>query len=472
MVLPTKNKVKCSTKKQIYVVERKSTQSTLGKLVRVVDSTYQSGFNDGENAVRRNKVNKWIPLCDEWLKTFKWAGKRNNAYGCLKCEATGSTTSWGKFRVGTGHSSNERPVMKSMFVQHEKTEVHREAMREAERGQALVGTPTSNELETVVENIRTNGSCGTIACVSDGVDLKIGRKKKRKMLYCVAEAMRDAHRARVAASSTLGLMQDERKGRLLVRFKSCTTDLKGYRGILGQKKVANSTAESLKDQTLKLIRRFCTMRRRIPHKPKKRSVRPRLRVADHRRILKITEFFAADGAENEQLAGRLMKEAKSQTTMGLWRSTCPNLRIVERDRAHALRRVTKRPWTADKRLARVIDKVFFSKHSVTRLIQYSHVFKEWHHDNLARQTNKTTDSNRTTDLGFAPQRFDSSQVPLGRAVTGFEALLCTASQISEHRQGSTEGKNACAFLEFIDERQALLMACLADAADEADIITR
>eukprot|EP00969_Alexandrium_andersonii_P046980 2061307-Alexandrium_andersonii.AAC.1 len=69
-------------------------------------------------------------------------------------------------------------------------------------------------------------------------------------------------------------------------------------------------------------------------------------------------------------AGSLLREGDApEGAAGSWRGPLPNLRIVARDAAHASRRVTKRPWTADPFLKDVVERTIFAKNSPTRLLQ-------------------------------------------------------------------------------------------------------
>ena len=55
-----------------------------------------------------------------------------------------------------------------------------------------------------------------------------------------------------------------------------------------------------------------------------------------------------------------------------------NLRFINRDRAHASRRVVKRPWTADDTLMGVHQQLINNKDSMTSVIENSHVLKIWY----------------------------------------------------------------------------------------------
>ncbi len=77
------------------------------------------------------------------------------------------------------------------------------------------------------------------------------------------------------------------------------------RGVLGQCKLTRFCAAGLRDATLLILRRFCTPRWATPLKRKgapKAALRDDL-MAD---IIPKIEVFAADGAADEQKAGRML----------------------------------------------------------------------------------------------------------------------------------------------------------------------
>ena len=69
-----------------------------------------------------------------------------------------------------------------------------------------------------------------------------------------------------------------------------------------------------------------------------------------RRILERVEMFSADGAPNEQLAGRLLHTSVDRSSSA---KKLPNLKMVIRDKVHATRRLTQRTFKVDALLAGV-----------------------------------------------------------------------------------------------------------------------
>jgi hypothetical protein len=126
--------------------------------------------------------------------------------------------------------------------------------------------------------------------------------------------------------------------------------LETRRGTLGQIKLTSGNADGLRDSTLTVIRRFCTPGYGAPYR---KTTEQTLDEALITHVVNHIEQFTADAAADEQLAGRLLQNAG---TRDAWDGLC-NLKIITRDRAHASRRITKRPWSADTYLNMVMTKL-------------------------------------------------------------------------------------------------------------------
>lgn len=101
--------------------------------------------------------------------------------------------------------------------------------------------------------------------------------------------------------------------RLLVRYCAVNPSFKIRRGILGQAHLQKGTAEGLRDTTLALIRRFCTPGWARPQA--KNSNRAKSLKLDEKlmeAVVSKIEVFAADGAADEQKAGRLLMEVDAR----------------------------------------------------------------------------------------------------------------------------------------------------------------
>ena len=92
-----------------------------------------------------------------------------------------------------------------------------------------------------------------------------------------------------------------------------------------------------------------------------------------------TTVWNSDAAADEQLAGQESK---------IWspssddvRPLLPSLKFVNRDKAHASRRVIQRPWFADA----VLKSVYTHFTAIMAAVQKSHVLKKWYVEFQTRQ---------------------------------------------------------------------------------------
>lgn len=168
------------------------------------------------------------------------------------------------------------------------------------------------------------------------------RFKKRQLVYCLAEGCRQATADYLLGAESMSIHQDSRKARLAVRFRAAAGVSLDFRwGFLGARNLAlaqDLSASGIRDGTLNIIADFAEPSDPPPHKVRmQRRQMPKLRA----HILRTVELFNADGAADEQLAGNLLKQS------------FPNLVVVNRDRAHACRR-----------LGRALARVTLIKHAI------------------------------------------------------------------------------------------------------------
>ena len=78
----------------------------------------------------------------------------------------------------------------------------------------------------------------------------------------------------------------------------------------------------------------------------------------------------------------------------------------------------------------------------------------------------------TTQLGAAKHRFESWQRPMVQFILTLPAFVQVAQKIAIMRHGKEEARDATSFLEGLTEEKVLLLAMLADAADECLVVTR
>ena len=399
--------------------------------------------------------------------------------GCKFCSAAGCKGRLAKFAV-------QQPLFCNL-LEHQQGVAHRMSCKTPVKlpgGTLPAHAPSKEEFAAVWDFVVRHHSHGREGIPGIGT-----WRKTRRMEWCLAEARRVLDRRFMSTATVASLMQDGRGNNLLIRLVATNKQLDVRRFVMGLERDCGSGAVAVRDATVLAIRRFCTKNDRPPPR-NTTQLDTGTRHLDTEllgHIERVIEVFVADAAGDEQVAGRELQRSSSASIPSL-----PNLHLVLRDKAHAARRVTSRPWKADAYNQNVAFEFVWKRHSITNLIQHSHIFKSWFVVNetsvqrrlvqeaqhRAGQGVQAIDnvpilSCAFKDLQLAKQRFDSTQKPMGRFCLSFEAIVLTSMQIATRRAGKPEGKAAIGFLHFCSDLEHVLqMGMLADAGDEGMMFTR
>ena len=195
---------------------------------------------------------QWLRKRKRWQADFPWLCSAQSAggrwgLGCVACHAAGADGVMAKFRC------SRYPLLRALFVQHDKTAAHRAAMEGVRQGATA---PSAEHFRPVLGAIRSNQHRQPISGVA-------GLHKISKMRWCLAEAARELDRRFLRTAASVTVFQDGRKGALLVRFKGANKRLDTRRGVLGIARV-HGDAFALREATLTVLRRFCTSMRGAP----------------------------------------------------------------------------------------------------------------------------------------------------------------------------------------------------------------
>ena len=170
----------------------------------------------------------------------------------------------------------------------------------------------------------------------------------RTTVFVLAEAVRMINRQFFKSpGAVLSLNQDARGRWLCVRFVGANDALERRQGLLGFVDLAplvDTFAENLCQATTHAIWLSCcpgSFRGVLAERASEEEIH-RSTVG----VLEATEVYNADGAANEQLAGTLL-EGLRLDDLRLDEPMLPNVKAVNRDRAHAARTMPKRGWAAD-----------------------------------------------------------------------------------------------------------------------------
>jgi hypothetical protein len=315
----------------------------------------------------------------------------------------------------------------------------------------------------------------------------VSRNKQRKVVYCLAESIRQLTRKVLRGADVACLMQDCRKGRLQIRFSCCSPSMTSTRGVFGEANLARDfdcSADGIKQGTLQILKNYCTPRSSLPFK--RTSMKPyktKRLVVLYRHVCRIVELFTADAAADEQLAGAKLRDEpadlvtfagsleESRAENG-YKVAFPHLRIVNKDTTHAARRIISRTLYADEFMKDIMWRFIKSRSSIAQRIQHSQIFSERFRANVQAVNGEVGMSGKIKNLRAAQHRHESLQTPLGRSVLFCKALLVTAEQIANERRGKPEGQDCLEFMQFISTEVLVQLAMMADCSDEIMMLIR
>ena len=289
----------------------------------------------------------------------------------------------------------------------------------------------------------------------------IGTKgKMTKMVWCIAESMRDLDRSFVKGQKSSSLMRDDADGRMHIRLCSTNSKFDKRLFFLGQAHTSEvgSSAEAKTGNTEAVYRSFATSGNAPLCKKGSQNFFDN-ELFDHMRNTLHQVSF--DSASNEVLSGRLMKTGIDSRV-----AFAPNICTLNRDRTHGCRRILSRIVAADPYLQDVMGQWAQGQknfQSVASVIDNNAEIKA-KFASFVREAEGHIGTKKS-NLGFANHRYESMAKPLGRMIHSISAVVETAMWVICSRPGS-QAKTMTTFLSKLDNERYLTAALMADAADE------
>ena len=375
--------------------------------------------------------------------------------GCRWCRghdknaAVGSTSAWRRIGV-SGRACQQACNIRF----HQNTARHKRAAA-AWRGQheEAIAAPAAADFDSVLQALQ------------HGKLPENSRKRKvTAMGRRLFEAIRDEERQFLRHSSVISVMQDARGNQVLTRYAACGRDertLEVRRGILCMADPGTG-ALALVEAVKRGIDSFATKRARHRNMPPPRTA-PRLDGRLVQRVRRRIEIFTADGAADEQLAGRLLAATQREDGAKLF----PRLRHILRDKPHASRRLLQRTWCQDDFLREVQDRWLFGRHSVAKLLQHSHVLQR-----NFREHQAADDLPVLRNMGFAKHRFDSVATPLAKIALRLDAVLAVLVDVIRTRRAEPYYRPVAELMDMLTDERLVQLATMADCSDEALVLTR
>ena len=413
-------------------------------------------------ANREDAKRKWQRLFPKWQKKFlmnpsdasagTWLSSqwtKGLGVGCKCCRAAKLQTRFGTFRIDSPDG-----LQAVNFQKHAINPRHQKAVA-AYLNRVLdvtIHSPPLQDFHKVVDLVNTGTGLIT--------------EKNRCMAWCISEAMKAQDRQRIGQSRAIALFRDERKGRLLLRYRAVDDNLHEHSGTLGQERDFGTGAANITKATGRMMERMCTPM----HGALKRCRRggpPTLQTELFEHLRKSVLCIAVDSAGDELLSAAIMR---SEVLSNSARVLTPGLRFILRDKAHASRRIISRPWAADAYIKEVISKFARGRGSIARLIQNSLQIQQVFSGFVKSSGSKIVQT-AVTNMRAAAHRFESFAKPLGRSVLHLHACIRTALQIAS-RPSDDMVMMAKAWLQWVDTEKCVMAAMLADTSDQSLVLTR
>ena len=303
------------------------------------------------------------------------------------------------------------------------------------------------------------------------------RKRQRKQLVVMAEVLRRQIRNVFRQATSISLALDECKYRKIIRFRAdlpvaLSTELRhvgasgfslsGVLGILDCSKEHASDFEE--DHALTALKqldgflvKFCTPLGRAGGKPQPLACDEELR----NKLLRAVTCIAADGASKERRAVFLAA-----------RELFPNVVIVIRDPAHAIRISCFKALHCDDVFEKVWHELFDGRHALVPDLMNS---DKWHNlltaiqeDNVRAVAMPAVQGQQPLarifrNIAFAKQRFDSTAGPVGKiALTLLPVATLLAYIASDRRHDRPQRDRADALLRKLDSKFCTAIGVSAD----------
>ena len=405
----------------------------------------------------------WHKEKDSWrkrLRNAKWLqvtlkGKVARV-GCAACAAFDAGGPWANFDL--------KPTALKLHClkRHEDSKGHKLAEQSFQHGtnsRVNLLAPPLSEFRDAWTKMQQGGSCRDGGVSSD---------KKTNIRWSISEAILDMNRRWLKTAEVIALLRDERKGRLLIRFRACLPDLRVVQGVLGLKPT-EGFSESLANCTVEAIHDLCQP---MLHPPRS-CLDPELPAYDdsvEKRIRERTTILVTDAASAEQLASNVLRGKRPSALTGECEKELPHVKIVGRDIAHASTRLLKRPFQKHAELEAIMDEFISGKDSFCQKVQHSPLYTKWWNEILEKDGKGTEEGGTGASMAAAKHRFGSYAHPLSRVTKNMRCVLTLLHKIALLRDSS--GRWASQILTHFSGYKAFLLSLCADAAATSMDFTR
>lgn len=457
----------------------------------------------------------WAKKGRQWRVKFPWLrfgrrfdGDAEYGLGCSVCalflhlKATGAlSTSLGPRLLPTPcrapsrttsdkadfENFNVAPRFKSWPLQrHQQSQKHKDAVRFMQghvSEEEILQAPPALEFASLLSNMKKGQSMRDGGSASDRVSL---------MHWCLSESLLDLWRNKLSNSTSVCLMRDERKGKLLIRFRSTDDTLEVCNGVLGCIRMQGGSAEDIVTATAKALRIFCTRLYKPPRLGKKLEAHGGFDRELFKYVRRKVHILTTDCHPAELLASNIMRGRRRSADPAQNRDPfLPKVILVGRDSAHASTRLVKRPWATvpciqagwpkfDGILSCImgasrcfhgcpLQEVFAetirdSESPVQKIFNFQ-IFSSWFADDVKLHG----EGPQTTSLSAAKHRFASFAKPAGRIMLHVKSFFRVLHRVVAMRADASWARK---WLAGVTSKKLLMLALAADAADSLLQLTR
>ena len=389
------------------------------------------------------------PDTKPWLKLALNASRHVRA-GCSVCCKARTGGVWSRF------DQNPRAIKWQHVRKHADSLTHQQALQSRTCRKSVVAAPPAGEFEEALHNMAKGGSCRemTRGCTSD---------KAIRMRWALSEAILDESRSFLRDASTICLLRDERKGRLLIRFKASKKDLSQCSGVVGFEAAAEGNAETIGRATMAACERLCTPWY-CPPRFTSENKDVRLDKQCLQQIRKATTILVTDAAANELLASQQLRgrrELADGSSKG-GSAELPNVRLVGRDAAHAATRLLKKPFHAHPVIDDLLQRWVSGSDSFSQRLHHSSLYSAWFRDFVSKRRSNA-DELAPLSVCAAKHRFASLVKPLSTICQNLPAVLQLCHKVAAMRN-EEDSAWARRLMRHVGARDLLLLGMTADCA--------
>ena len=367
--------------------------------------------------------------------------------GCAACASAGLDGPWATF------GQSLLSVRLHHLKRHQSSKAHQIAVEAQGKNDGAHFAPDMSIFKEALQRMRSGGSARDNGTCSD---------KKHQVRWCLSEASLELSRATLRDALSIAITRDERKGRLLLRWRACTPDFRSSSGVLGFLPV-EGFADNLAGVTKKAIQTFCSPRVGLPRgfveqKP------AAMDTAVETSIKRKTSILVTDAAAAELLASGLLSGRRPYAETGCCEDYLPSVRVVGRDAPHATTRLIKRPFAASVELNQIMDEFVSGQEAFAQKVFHSPLYTGWWKELIAQG------GGGPTSLSAAKHRFGSFLMPLSRVVDNLSQVIALCHKIAVVR--GSPGEWASKLLIHFSGKKAILLGMAADAAATSCDLTR